>query len=321
MPARTVLTIGNFDGVHLGHRALIARARELADAEAGTGRVVALTFHPHPVTVLAPERAGPALTTFDRRVMALREAGADEIVRLEPTTQLLGSSPEAFIARLVEEYAPGAIVEGSDFRFGQARAGDVQTLLRLGKAMGFDVEIVEPVSVALSDQTIVTASSSIVRWLLQHGRIRDATRVLGRPYELAGNVIRGDRRGREIGFPTANLRFETLAPGDGVYAAQAALPGGRLYPAAVHVGPRATFDLPERTVEAHIMRWPGPLAEGTPEYEWPLVLLFYGWLRGQAKFESVETLVEQMGRDVGRAKEMLDRRALEHVRTFEEAGA
>ena len=322
MPDRTVLTIGNFDGVHLGHRALIERARAVADAESGAGepgaggdrgarggrgRVVAIAFHPHPVTVLAPEKATAALTTFDQRSAWLIQAGADEVVRLEPTPGLLKLSPQQFVDRLVADYRPSAFVEGEDFRFGHHRAGDIATLRELGLTRGFDLHTIDPVIVALTDQTVVTASSSFTRWLLSNGRVRDVAAILGRWYELTGTVVRGDQRGRELGFPTANLRIDTLAPGDGVYAAHAIMPGGRIFPSAVHVGPAATFDKAERTVEAHIIGWRGSVAEGTPEYGWPLVLHLVSWLRGQVRFDSAGDLVDQMGRDVARAEELARR--------------
>jgi riboflavin kinase/FMN adenylyltransferase len=307
MLGRTVLTIGNFDGVHLGHRALVERARAIADEGDEPGRVVAIAFHPHPVTVLAPKRATPPLSTFAQRSLWLKQAGADEVVRLEPTPGLLKLTPEHFVDRLVTDYRPSAIVEGQDFRFGHRRAGDIGTLRELGEARRFDVHAIEPLTVALTDQTIVTASSSISRWLLTNGRVGDVARVLGRCYELAGAVVRGDRRGRDLGFPTANMRIDTLAPGDGVYAAHAIMPGGRVFPAAVHVGPAATFDKKERTVEAHIVGWGGPVPEGTAEYGWGLALHLVAWLREQVRFDSVDDLVDQMGRDVTRAVEMARR--------------
>lgn len=323
MPVRTVLTIGNFDGVHLGHQALVERARAIADDGSGTGRVVAIAFHPHPVTVLAPRRATPPLSTLTQRAASLHQAGVDEVVRLEPTPGLLNLTPRQFVDRLVTDFRPSAIVEGKDFRFGHRRAGDVETLRELGKERGFEVHVIEPVTVALTDQTVVTASSTITRWLLGNGRVRDAACVLGRSYELAGTVVRGDRRGRDLGFPTANLRINSLAPGDGVYAAHAMLPGGRVYPAAVHVGPAATFDKAERSVEAHVIGWPGPKEEGGPEYGWGLSLVMVAWLRGQVRFDSPSDLVDQMRRDVARAREIAWRDGPSRARagTLQEADA
>ncbi len=309
MQSRTILTIGNFDGVHLGHAALLREARALAGP---TGRVVAIVFHPHPISILRPEQAPAMLTTFGRRVELLRQLGADGVIQLNPTPDVLNLAPESFIDRVIAEHHPIAIVEGADFRFGKGRAGDVQTLARIGQAKGVHVSIIDPVETELTDQTIVTASSTIARWLAAHGRVADTARVLGRPFEVAGTVVRGDRRGREIGFPTANLDTDCLIPADAVYAGAAHLPDGRELPAAIHVGPRATFDNTTRTVEAFILNWRGPLIDGwagggAQEYGWPLRLTFTAWLRDQAKFDGVASLVEQIKRDVERTESIVTR--------------
>lgn len=310
MSRGAVLTIGNFDGVHLGHAALLQCACAHAARLGPAGRVAALVFDPSPMTVLRPGQAPAMLTTFDRRAALLRQAGADEVVRITPTPELLGLAPEAFIEQLVGERHPAAIVEGPDFRFGRSRSGDVNTLRKFGERLGFIADIVPPVEVALTDQTIVTASSTVVRWLVAHGRVRDAALVLGRPYALSGVVGQGDRRGREIGCPTANLVSGELTPMDGVYAARAHLADGRCFGAAVHIGPRATFDSAQRTIEAHILDWSGPVAEGQGEYGWPLQLEFVSWLRDQAKFDSVHELMEQIERDIVRTRQLLSRDAI-----------
>lgn len=304
MPRPTVLTIGNFDAVHKGHAALIHRARAAAGDKA---RVVALAFDPHPLAHLAPGREPPRLSTFSQRETWLRQAGADEVHRLEPTPDLLSQTPESFIQQMVDRFAPAAIVEGPDFHFGRARSGTIHTLSELGRRHAFEVVIVPPVEVDLTDQSIVTASSTIIRWLLTHARVRDAARVMARPYEVEGTIVRGDQRGRTIGFPTANLQTTLMPPADGVYAGIAILPDGRQRPAAVHVGPRATFDAPARTIEPHILDWDGPVSEGTPEYDWPLRLRFIAWLRDQARFDSVDALVEQMHHDVARTRDIIAR--------------
>lgn len=310
MSENTILTIGNFDGVHIGHAALIRRARSLAGPG---GRVVAMAFEPHPLTVLAPGRAPAALMGFGCRSELLKEVGADEVVRLTPTPELLEQPPEGFIERLVARYRPRAIVEGADFRFGRARAGDVRLLGALGDRLGFEASIVEPVDATLSDQTTPPASSTLIRWLVSHGRVADARAALGRPHELTGVVVRGDRRGREIGFPTANIEPAELLPADGVYAGWGRLSDGRRMPAAIHVGPRAAFGDLRRTVEASLLDWSGPVAEGNPEYGWPLRLALTSWLRDQGRFDSIAELVRQIERDVARARAALSREA---ARTF-----
>ena len=304
--APNAATIGTFDGVHLGHVALVARARAHADSTGG--QVVALVFDPHPLTQLSPALAPARLTDFASRERLLKQAGADTVVRLEPSAELLAHSPRAFIEQTVARHRVGLFVEGPDFRFGKARAGDVAMLAALGAELGFGVIVQPTVECVLCDHTIVPASSSMVRWLVQHGRVPDAGLVLGRPYELAGPVVRGDQRGRTIGFPTANLRTECLLPADGVYAAIAHLPDGRRLPAAVHVGPRATFAQPERVVEAHVIGWPGPLASGWPgaaEYGWVLRVGLVAHLRDPVKFEGIGPLVAQIQRDSHRAVQIV----------------
>lgn len=310
MPGRSAVSIGTFDGVHAGHAALLAEARRLASG----GRVIALAFHPHPLTTLRPDAAPAMLTTFERRVELLRAAGADEVIRLEPTPDLLSLSPEAFVERVRAEHRPDVFVEGPDFRFGRGRAGDVEALRALGRSLGFDVLVIEPVEVVLTNQVVVRASSSMARWLIARGRVADAERILGRPYELDGTVVPGDRRGRVLGYPTANLETPCLVPADGVYAGLAWVPGaistggqaargaraGSGMPAAIHVGTRETFDDPRRTVEAHILDWNGPL-----DYGWPLRLSFVAYLRDQVRFDAAAGLVEQIRRDVRRTRELV----------------
>lgn len=300
------LTIGTFDGVHAGHRALVRRARELAGP---TGRVTALVFDPHPSTVLRPASAPARLSSFEMRRRLLFAAGADTVERLEPTPDLLARSATEFVDWLVATHAPAAIVEGPDFRFGRGREGDVQFLESLGTTRGFRADVIDPVDVALSDLTLVTASSTVVRWLLAAGRVRDAALVLGRPYELEGTVNRGDRRGRTIGFPTANLSTDLLLPADGIYACEALLDDGRTFAAGVHIGPRDTFGDPTRVLEAHLIdpSRDAERIEGLPEYGWRLSLRFIAWLRDPARFESVERLVEQMSLDCQRAATLVAR--------------
>lgn len=320
--ADSVLTIGTFDGVHLGHQSLIHTARAIA-RERGGARVVALAFDPNPAVVLAPASAPARLTTFERRRELLLAAGADEVVRLEPTPELLGLEAEAFIRRCVDQYRPIAFVEGPDFHFGRKRGGDVQTLRRLGESMGFAVRVVEPVEVALTNDQVVPARSTVVRELLGFGRVRDAAAVLGRFYEIDGTVVRGDRRGRTIGYPTANILSECLAPGDGVYAGRAMLPDGRVLGAAVSVGTKPTFGEHGRAVEAFLLRpdagneW-SPIA-GLEEYGWPIRLELVGWVREQVKFGGLPPLLEQMGRDIERVRRMVGEAASvpQNVPTFD----
>jgi riboflavin kinase/FMN adenylyltransferase len=301
----TAVTIGNFDGVHAGHIALVRRARHLAD-EGGRGKVVALAFDPHPISVLRPDAAPARLSTFKDRVALLTAAGCDEVVQLQPTMDLLNKSPEQFMSSVVQQHHPRFVVEGDDFRFGKGRAGDVQTLATLGAKMGFRADVVPPVEVPLSDHLIVRASSSIIRWLLTQGRVADAARVLGRPYELSGTVVKGDQRGRDLGFPTTNLDTDCLIPADGIYAAIAHLPSGGSVAAAVNIGNRPTFNGQDRRAEAHLMPvTPGTELPAIPDYNWPLRLHFIAWLRDDLRFDTVELLVDQIRRDCDRVQRVL----------------
>ena len=312
MSHRTVLTIGTFDGVHHGHAALVERAAAIARDQGGL-EVVALVFDPHPMTTLNPAMVPARLSTFAQRERWLKAAGATRVDRLAPDAATLGLDAEAFIRLKIDRYAPAAFVEGPDFRFGKARRGDVLMLDDLGRKMGFGLEVVLPVSVALSDHRIVPARSTVTRELIREGRVRDAAMVLGRPYELEGEVVPGDRRGRTIGFPTANIKTDQLLPADGVYAALAVLPDGRELPAAINIGERPTFAAAARTTEAHIIlsgagATPAPAAlwsplPGVPEYHWPIRLKLVAWLRDQARFESLDLLKAQLARDCRRAVE------------------
>jgi riboflavin kinase/FMN adenylyltransferase len=301
--ASTAITIGTFDGVHHGHAALVHAAR---NAVGPSGRVVAMVFDPNPLSVLAPAKSPARLSTFDQRQLWLSAAGADSVIRLEPTRELLAQEPRAFIESIVREHRPSFIVEGPDFRFGRARAGDVMTLHSLGQSLGFSTIVVDPVEVALTDHRIVAARSTLVRQLVSTGRVRDAACVLGRPYELSGVVVRGDQRGRSIGFPTANVQSDQLLPANGVYAALAHAADQPPQPAAVNIGTRPTFPGAGPTVEVHIIR-PGADQSWSPlpglgEYGWPIRIEFVAWLRDEVRFESVAHLRAQLARDCGRAQ-------------------
>ncbi len=298
------ITIGNFDGVHAGHQALLARARHLA---AG-GQVAAVTFDVHPTAVLKPAEAVPLVQTLQERCDALRQHGADRVRVVQVTPQLLAMEPGAFIEWLRRDEPFDWIVEGVDFRFGRGRAGDVAALRDIGARAGFQVDAVEPLEVRLADASMAPASSSLLRWLLQNGRVEDAATVMGRPYRLAGRVVRGDQRGRTLGWPTANLEIAPrLIPCDGVYSGIAALPGGAKRRAAISVGTKPTFGAAARTVEAHLLDHQAPL----DDYGWTMELTFTRWLREQRRFEGVEALVEQMRRDVQQARrEIADERVV-----------
>jgi len=290
------ITVGNFDGVHVGHQALLARARVLAGS---SGQVVAVTFDPHPAMLLKPELAPPAVQTLQERRECLVKYGADDVHVINTTKELLTMSAEQFMSWLREQIAFECIVEGPDFHFGKDRAGDINTLRAIGLKNNFTVDQVEPVEVALSDASSAVASSSLLRWLLQHGRVNDVAAVLGRAYQLTGVVQKGDQRGRTLGWPTANIATGArLIPSDGIYAGVATLPTGARKRAAISIGTKPTFGVHARTVEAFVLDHKAPV----DDYGWTLTLEFSRWLRGQTRFDGVQALLEQMNIDAQRTR-------------------
>ncbi len=307
------LTIGNFDGVHSGHCALVHRCREAVGSD---GKVVVLAFSPHPMMVLNPEQAPGSIEPIEVRVARLKAAGADEMVVIEPTPELLSMSAQAFVDFVIDTYRPTVMVEGTDFRFGKRRAGTPTVLKELATVRGVEVQIVPPVEVALTDQSIVKASSTMTRWLIAHGRVRDAGFVLGRPHELIGTVVQGDQLGRRIGFRTANLKTDSMLPCDGVYGVVVVLPDGTEFGGAMNIGIRPTVDGTERRAEVHVFDadgLPWMPSDGFPEYGWDIRVKMIGWVRDQIKFASVDVLSEQLGRDVVRAKSMVQAMMVERV--------
>lgn len=288
------MTLGNHDGVHLGHRALLAAARERAGREGLT--VTAVTFDPHPSVVLAPDRAPPLLTTMARRRELLLALGADEVTVLRFDRELASTSPEAFAEEvLVGRLAAESVVVGPDFRFGRGRAGDVAALGALGAAHGFDVITVPPVT--LDGEAV---SSTRVRAALARGEVREAARLLGRVHDVDGSVVRGDGRGRSIGVPTANLDCDPiLLPADGVYAVVVRVHGEReLLRGVANLGVRPTFAA-GRSVEVHLFDVDRDL------YDARVRVGFVERLRAEQRFDGVEALKAQIARDAERARASL----------------
>jgi len=311
------ITIGNFDGVHRGHAELVARARSRAGS---AGTVVAVTFEPHPVARLRPHSVPPRLTTARERRQQLLEAGASDVLELDPTPELLALMPLEFVRALRARLPFDVIVEGHDFRFGHGRSGSIETLRTFGRgfeAGEFAVEVVDLLDVALDDGTVVQASSSLVRWLLAQGRVRHATSVLGRPYAVVAATAPGDRRGRTIGYPTLNLgNVETMMPADGVYGGSATLEDGRRFIAAISVGTKPTFartlagGIPQRTCEAHLLDASLPL----DWYGHVVRIEFETWIREQVTFESLESLVARIAADVREIRDRSQSRMSPRVR-------
>jgi len=295
---RTVVTIGNFDGVHLGHQHVVRRAVEVA-GEVGVDDVVAVTFDPHPIAVLRPEHAPPTLTTIDERLALLEEAGVDDVLVVPFSREIADWTPEEFIDRIVVGALHAkAVVVGANFRFGNRAAGDCATLREAGATRDFVVE-----GITLDGGPQVW-SSTYVRNCLAAGDVAGAAEALGRPFTVRGRVVKGDERGRELGFPTANVPTNGLvaAPADGVYAGWLKrLDTGEEYPAAISVGTNPTFDGErERRVESYVLD-----RSDLELYGAEVEVAFVERLRGMVRFDGVDKLVETMHDDVRRAREIL----------------
>ena len=287
LPNGAALSVGNFDGVHLGHRRIIDAMRGFAPPA-----VVVVTFEPHPLSVLRPELLPPRLTPPGLKHELLRNAGVTHLVELRPTPDVLNVSADDFWRMLRDRARPCHLVEGPDFTYGKGAAGNVETLRAGALDSGVDFRVVEPLQVTLPGLQVVGVSSSLIRWLIVKGRARDAAACLGRPYALRGVVVEGYRRGRTLGFPTANVDVgEQLIPADGVYASVAVVEG-REYAAALSVGTAPTFTNARRQVEAHLLDFSGDLYGKTVDVK------LVSWVRDQLKFPGVESLVERMRRDV-----------------------
>jgi len=293
-----VVAIGVFDGLHLGHRAILERA--LARARDLQARCVVVSFDPHPEVVLRPGdfRWVAPLTPLQEKRERLLAMGVDELHVIPFTRELAGLEPEAFVREhLMKPFHPVALVVGRDFALGRGRSGNVQRLTGIGHDLGFEVE-----AVPLLEMEGGRVSSTRIRELLAAGRVEEASRLLGRRYTLAGTVVTGHGMGRTLGFPTANLRLheEKQVPADGIYAVWARL-GDRAerHAGAMSIGARPTFGGRERQLEVFLLDWNGDLVGAEMEVE------FVDWLRAEKKFESAEALIEAMKEDVSETRRRL----------------
>lgn len=286
-----VLTIGNFDGVHRGHQAILSAGRKRADA-IGVD-LVAMTFDPHPLAVLAPDRTPPLLSPLEEKLRWFEQYGIDLAVLAKSEPVLFDMSAEAFIAEIiVARFQPQFVIEGASFAFGKNRKGNVQVLKQLSPRYSFEVEIVEPIRVTLEDQLEQVVSSSLIRRLLQIGAVDQARLCLGRPYMLLGKVESGAGRGATLGFPTANICIhDQLVPTEGVYAGLARIEGNS-YTAAISIGRNATFKGEDTLVEAHLLDFTDDL------YDQSIRLELLVRIRQQEAFDSSESLSRQIARDV-----------------------
>lgn len=292
----SVVAVGNFDGVHLGHQEIIQRVIDRAKALDLTS--VVYTFAPHPVKLLAPHAAPPLITPYAQKRALLGVQGVDVVVEEPFTREYAAMSPEAFVSDILgESLGCREIFVGYDFRFGRGGAGDIETLQTHGAAFGLVVHHIDP----LSFQGVV-ASSTKVRGLVQAGQVERAAALLGRDFAIDGVVEAGEQRGRTIGFPTANLGTEQeLLPAHGVYACWAEV-NGHVHPAVVNVGVRPTVKdkrSHSATIEAHILDFDGDL------YDAPITLSFKQRLRAEQAFGSLDELRQQITRDVEQARACL----------------
>jgi riboflavin kinase / FMN adenylyltransferase len=292
-----VLTLGNFDGVHLGHQSILASARSLADAEKIP--VVVMTFDPPPDLVLRPDDPPRRITLSDRKSALLCGCGANYAITAQTDMPLLSLLPEDFVREIIVGYfEPRHIVEGNNFFYGRRRAGDVETLRQSGLEHGFTVHMAESVVADFGDGP-VQISSTLIRRMLLEGKIELAGRALGRRFEICGTVVEGMKRGRELNYPTANIDpGQQIVPGDGVYAG-VAIVDQRECPAAISIGDQPTFGDTGRTIEAFLLDTDGCF------YGKVMRLGFTARLRDQRRFESSTELIDQMRKDVERVRKIV----------------
>jgi riboflavin kinase / FMN adenylyltransferase len=296
IPRGSVMSIGNFDGLHRGHSRIIETMKSLRD-EASGQRLAVVTFEPHPLTVLRPELAPPRLTPPAVKWNLLQEAGVNDYVILPPTRDVLGMAAEEFWRILKDDVQVAHLVEGPSFNFGKDRRGTIARLREWSAGSSVKLHVVDPVIVALLDLQLAPVSSSLIRWLLAHGRIRDAAICLGRPYVLEGTVVKGFERGRTIGVPTVNLDCgDQHVPADGVYVGRCDVDGA-VHTAAVSIGSAPTFEDAKWQIEAHLLDFSGDLYGRTLQIE------MVDWLRDQRKFHGIDELKQQIARDLDECRQ------------------
>ncbi|UCC21439.1 MAG: bifunctional riboflavin kinase/FAD synthetase [Planctomycetota bacterium] len=304
-----VLTIGNFDGVHLGHQEILATAKCAANEKAA--ELIAMTFEPHPVAILHPEKAPGVLTPLELKKHLLAELGVDCLIVLKDTRELLSLQPEDFVRRfLVDNVQPSLVVEGDDFNFGAGRAGSIQTLKDLSARHGFEVSVVGSRQVTLSTGQTVRVSSTMIRYMLESGHVADAAIALARPYRLAEEIIPGRGIGKKLGFPTLNMkRPNQVIPGEGVYAGfvkvaetlDAAIACKENLPAVYSIGQARTYgeDFP-LLIEAHLLK--EDVGDLIGKYA---AMDLLQRIRSQHKFKTESQLCEQIAKDCEKARQIL----------------
>jgi riboflavin kinase/FMN adenylyltransferase len=291
--ASPVVTIGNYDGLHLGHQAIIRRVIELA--RKGKGEAVVLTFEPHPVKFLHPDLQIRLITPYRKKMMLLTQFGVDITINLPFTADIARMTAKEFIQEIVQRrIAPRQIIVGFNFTFGKGRTGTSEELKKIGESLGFNVEIIPPFHVAGE-----VVSSTRIRELIARGNIKEANRMLGSNFFMLGRVIHGHARGKGLGFPTANLEItQDLYPNDGVYAATVIV-GERRYDGVANIGTNPTFSDEQLAVEVFLFDYEGDL------YGKELQVALVDKLRDEQTFPKPELLVRQIEQDIQRAKEIL----------------
>jgi riboflavin kinase / FMN adenylyltransferase len=291
----SVVTIGNFDGIHLAHQGLLKKVAE--EARKRQCRGVVLTFEPHPQKVLHPERRPfYLLTTMEEKLGLIESLGIDAVILIEFTPEFATTSAEEFVRGILwDKLHLEKLIIGHDTAFGNRKSGNKDFLQSMGRSLGFEVEAIDAVQL---DGIVVSSSS--VRNALQEGDVRRAMKLLGRPYNLSGVVVKGYKRGSEIGIPTANIESEKeLVPALGVYAVMVDMSGSR-HPGVLNIGYSPTFGDNQLTVEVHLLDFPREELYGKA-----INVLFIDRIRDEMKFESPKELVKQIERDIERAKELL----------------
>jgi riboflavin kinase/FMN adenylyltransferase len=290
--SESIITLGNFDGLHLGHQALIRMVRERAKETSRTSMVV--TFRPHPLKILHPDKCPPLISIYEEKIRLIEELGVDVLVKIPFTLDFAKMEPEAFVREILcRKLGAREIFVGDNYRFGRGRAGNIEMLRKLGDECGFIVRDVE--QIALDGEAI---SSTKIRQLLRDGEVEKAARLLGRDYAITGVVIRGDGRGRQLGFPTANIAPKhAIIPSNGVYAVRLAV-RDNCYTGIANIGMRPTFDKKTLSIEAYIFNFDEDI------YGEEISAYFLKKIREEKKFSGIDELIAQIREDIRAARQV-----------------
>ncbi len=287
------ITIGNFDGVHKGHQALFEKVKQWARQIGGESAVI--TFHPHPLEVLFPRKALSFITSHQQKLKLIENCGIDATIVIPFSREFSQISARQFVEDLlVAQVGMKAIVVGYDYRFGHSREGDIDFLIRMGREFGFNVDTMAGIKV---NDTVV--SSTVIRQMIKQGNVKNAGRLLGRPFEVSGTVVEGKKRGAGLGFPTANISLPaTASPRTGVYAVEAEVEG-KWYGGAANLGYNPTFGDTDMSLEVHIFDFNRNI------YGKPITIRFADRLRDEKRFSGPQELIEQIRKDVAAARKIL----------------